>query len=230
MTRQTAALLLFAAAVGCAPTSPVANPKTVVDMNEPRRVVGTEADVRVDAEVYGEKITPGAPISIRYQVTNQRAVAILVADLIPETMYDDETGIVTIAIGTEIPGEAFLPRLIAIQPGERKSFTANARLNTLFTGTRTPLSVRPQALRVKVNFLGSAKAFEPLVNIPEKAVHDPKLASAIFTQWVEGNETVITNAIPMRYGSDPAADAGLPIGPPPARRGRGTGSLPITPP
>jgi len=83
-------LVIFAA---CASTKPV-------DMNEPRRVVGTENEVRVDAEVYGDTLEPNVNIPIKYEITNNRPTAILVADLIPMATYDRESTTVTI----DMPG------------------------------------------------------------------------------------------------------------------------------
>jgi len=77
-------------------------------------MVGTENNVRVDAEIYGEDMVQGASLSIKYDLTNQRSSPILVADLLPETTYDPDTRMVTVIIGSEIPGEEFLPRLISI--------------------------------------------------------------------------------------------------------------------
>lgn len=194
-------------------------------MDEPRRIVGTENDVRVDAEVYGDRIMAGTPVTIKYAITNQRSVPILVADLLPETNYDPETGVVTVDIGTEIPGEQFLPRLISIASGETFSRTSKATLNIMVSRNRMPNVIVPQALRLRVNFLGETKPFEKLIGIPEKAVHDPDLASKIFTQWVEGNETVVTNAIPMRYGNSVTEEPPLNT-PTPSRRRRGAGNPP----
>ena len=59
-------------------------------------------------------------------------------------------------------------------------------------------------------------AFEKLISIPERAVHDPQLAEQLFPKWVEGNETVFTNTLPMRWvatGEETPAT-------PPTRRGR----------
>ena len=50
-----------------------------------------------------------------------------------------------------------------------------------------------------MNFLGDPSPFEKLIAIPERAVHDPVLAAQLFPKWVEGNETVFTNALPMRW-------------------------------
>jgi hypothetical protein len=182
--------------VACSSTKPV-------NMSEPRRVLGTESDVRVDAEVYGDRLGPNVTIPIKYDITNNRQTTILVADLIPESTYDPETHMVTVSIGSEIPGEQFLPRLIPIRPGERKSFSASAHV-VIIVNTASPWVPRPNALRLKINFLGDPKPFEKLISIPEKSVHDPVLAAQLFPKWVEGNETVFTNSLPMRWGAVPA--------------------------
>ena len=221
--KRIAVVLLLLFAAGCA-SSPAPAPKPSVHMDEPRRIVGTENDVRLDAEIVGEHITPGAPIPIRYVITNQRSTTILVADLLPQTNYDPETGTVTIEIGTEIPGQEFLPRLIAISSGEKRSFTTKGVLNVMIR-ERTLNNVVPRELRLRLNFLGETTPFEKLINIPEKAVHDPQLASDIFTKWVEGNETVVTNAIPMRWGQGYSDEPAMST-PQTGRRRRGTSSPP----
>lgn len=181
-------------------------------------MVGTENDVRIDAEVYGDRLGPNVTLPMKYDVTNHRATTILIADLIPETTYDPETHMVTISIGAEIPGEQFLPRLIPVRPGERKSFSTAAHV-VIVANPTSPWVPRPNALRLKVNFLGDPSPFQKLISIPEKAVHDPELAAQLFAKWVEGNETVFTNALPMRWVNvveepTPATT--------PARRRRGT--------
>jgi hypothetical protein len=189
-------------------------------MTEPRRVVGPENDVRIDAEVYGDTLGPSVSIPIKYDITNNRSRAILVADLLLNATYDPETLMVTVDIGSEIPGEQFLPRLISIPSGGKKSFRGAARVSILHNPTSTPFTPRPNKLRLRVNFHGETKPFEKLIDIPEKVVHDPALAEALFTQWVEGNETVVTNTLPMRWrvGGIVPDDAGAPRG---RRRGRG---------
>ena len=164
-------------------------------------MVGTDNDVRVDAEIYGDTLTPGINIAIQCDVTNHRSTTILVADLIPQASYDPETQMVTVDLGSEIPGEQFLPRLLSIAPSGRRTFTTAARLVIGAGSPAVPGFRRPNALRIRVNFLGESKPFESLIDIPERAVHDPALAAAIFTRWVERNETVTTNALPMRWGA-----------------------------
>jgi len=211
--RRLALLGLTLILVACSTTKPV-------DMTEPRRVVGTESDVRVDAEVYGDHLGPSVTVPLKYDVTNHRKTTILIADLIPDAAYDPETHMVTVSIGAEIPGEQYLPRLIPIRPGERKSFSTSAHI-VIVANTASPWVPRPNALRLKINFLGDPAPFEKLISIPEKAVHDPVLAAQLFPKWVEGNETVFTNVLPMRWvgmGSpdEPTTDTG------PRRRRPGT--------
>lgn len=206
------------AAAACSSAS-----KPIVESNEPRRAVGTENGVRIDVEIYSDSLTPNASIPIKYDITNHRNQTILVADLIPSGTYDSDTQTVTVNLGTEIPGEQFLPRLIAVRPEERKSFSTSAHV-VIAANPGTPWTPRPNGVRVRLNFLDDTATFAPLIEIPEKAVHDPKMASDLFQKWVENNETVVTNILPMRWQGGMAAltDQGSPsLGSP--RRARGSG-------
>jgi hypothetical protein len=221
-TRPLLALLALFVAAGCTSTK-------AVNMSELRRVVGTESDVRVDAEIRGEEFSSGSPINITYQISNERPTVIAVADIVPETTYDDETQTVTVSVGSEVPGEQLLPRLIAIAPGETKAFTIAAPLRIAVPPAISGASSRmrgPRALRLKVNFLGETGPFAALVGITEKAVQDPKLADALFPLWLEHNEVVVTNSVPMRWASAlNASDVDASMSRRPAvttrRRGRG---------
>ena len=193
------ALLLAAACSSTAPPVPASKPGNI-DMKEPRRMVGTENDVRVDAEIYGEDMIQGASLAIKYDITNQRSSPILIADLLPQTTYDPDTRLVTVEIGSEIPGEEFLPRLISIPSGGRRSFHAGANINIRMP-LNAPSSPKPRALQLRVNFLGDSAPFVKLIDIPEKAVRDRELAAELFPKWVERSETVTTNALPMRWQS-----------------------------
>ena len=172
-------------------------------MAEPRRVVGTESSVRVDAQISADQVAPGAYIPINYEITNQRDTAIAIAELLPETTYDPDSRMFTVSIGSEVPGNTMLPRLISIGPGEKKSFSAQARV--IFV--RPPregdpqFAAAPAGFRLKVNFLGDTEPFRELIGIKEVAVSDAKLADTLFPLWLERNEVVYTNAIPMRWAT-----------------------------
>jgi hypothetical protein len=216
------ALLLAAACTSTSAPAPASKPGNI-DMKEPRRMVGTENDVRVDAEIYGDEMRQGMTLAIKYDVTNQRAQPILIADLTPLANYDPDTRTVTIDIGSEIPGEEFLPRLISIPSGSRRSFATGAHVN-IAVSFQSPGTPRPNALQLRINFLGDPRPFIKLIDIPEKAVHDKQLSAEIFPKWVEGNETVTTNALPMRWtsGTRTPTMEGSPIPQPTNRRKPGT--------
>jgi hypothetical protein len=198
-------LTLFAISCGSTATPT----RSAVNMSEPRRVVGTESAVRVDAQIVGEEFRPGSSVNITYQITNDRETQIAIADIVPDTTYDPETQTVTVSVGSEIPGQQMLPRLIAIAPGEKKSFTIAAPMKIAVPPPTegAPARMRgPRALRLKVNFLGETEPFSQLVGISQKAVNDPKLADALFPLWLEHNEAVFTNSIPMRWAAAGTGD------------------------
>lgn len=212
-------MVLFAAACNStAPPAPATKPGAI-NMKEPRRMVGTESNVRVDAEIYGEDMIQGASLSIKYEITNQRPTPILIADLVAMSNYDPDTRTVTIDVGSEVPGEELLPRLIAIPSGERRTFTTGAHINIRMP-INSPWTPKPRALQLRVNFLGDPAPFAMLVDIPERAIRDKKLADELFPKWVERTETVTTNALPMRWQGPPTSGF---EDPPAPRRRRGPG-------
>ena len=205
MKRQWAiALLLFAA--GCASSNRV-------DMSEPRRIVGTENSVRIDAQVTADELRPGASVPIMWEITNQRSTPIAVADLLPETSYDRDSHTFTVDIGSEVPGNHILPRLVLIGPGEKKTFNGAARVGSILA-PRTPGSSTAAAadFRVRLNFLGDTRPFEQLIGIRENGIADAQLADQLFPLWVERNEVVYTNTVPMRWSAarDPAVEPRVP--------------------
>ena len=211
MTRKPAVLVVLLFAAACSTNT--------VDMAEPRRVVGTESAVRVDAQITDE-LRAGTPVGITYQITNQRPEAIAVADILPETNWDAETSTLTVSIGSEVPGLETLPRLIRINPGETKSFSTTASLTRIISmrSATVPRAMPQPLLRLKVNFLGDTKPFAELLDIPEKMVVDSKRADELFHVWLERNEVVYTNAVPVKVSSgNPLADPGSER---PGRRGR----------
>jgi hypothetical protein len=190
-------------------------------MDEPRRVFGTESMVRVDAEIRGEELRVGAPLQINYAITNQRPNTIAVADIIPVTTFDTETLTVTVNVGAEVPGEQTLPRLIPIGPGETKTFTTAARVAFVAQSrSADPRARVPASLRLKVNFLGDTGPFADLLDIPERIVADKKRADELFGVWLERNEVVYTNAVPMRWVGRDVTEPGRGTPPPPTRRPR----------
>lgn len=198
-----------------------------VNMDEPRRVLGTTDAVRIDAEVRQEELRPGGSIPITYEITNQRPTVIAIADIVPDSSYDPETRTVTVSIGSEVPGETLLPRLISIRPGEKKAFTIIAPVRVAMPAVSSESANRmrvPNALRIRVNFLGETGPFSELIDINEKAVQNPELADKLFPLWLEHNEVLTTGSLPMRWGGVMAAGTEMaPRRTPPTRRRPGRG-------
>ena len=84
--KALASLLVLASLslAGCA--------SNTVNMSEPRRVVGTESSVRLDAQI-SDEVRPGAPVAIQYEITNDRPHAIAVADIQKIIFHLKERGI-----------------------------------------------------------------------------------------------------------------------------------------
>lgn len=212
--RLAAAAFVVLLAVACAssnqgaqPPATESKPAPPQNLAEERSIVGTENGVRLEAHVFGDQLKEASNVTVNYDIINERNTAVAVADLIPISSYDPDLQIVTLEIGSEVPGEQFLPRLLIIPAGGRKSFTAAAHVGVIHPSEAHFKRV-PNALRVKVNFLGDTRPFEKLIGIPERSVHDPQLANELFPQWVERNEIVITNTLPMHWSV--AGGEGLP--------------------
>ena len=194
--RLLAAAVVLFVVTACASSNGAT--RDVVDADEAATIVGLLNGVTVNAQLIGNtSFHLGGKAAIRYEVTNDRTEAIAIADMVPEVTYDDSEQMITVNIGSEVPGNEMLPRLIRIKPGETKVFQAGARLTT--SGLTDSESSRPRYLRVRVHFLGKTEPFAELVEISEKAVADRKRADELFPLWIEHSESVTTNSVPIRW-------------------------------
>ncbi len=186
-----------------------------VDLERPERLVGQGSDVHLDAQVVMGELSADAPLSITYEIENQRSESIAFADLVPVVSYDSESRTVTVILGSEVPGNDFVPKLELIRSGERRTFSTGVRLNAVRPTGRS----MPAFLRIRLNFLQDTEPFEALIGIPEKALYDPDLADRLFVPWVDANRAVMTNDIPLRW----LASVGPAEPPGRLRRNGGTG-------
>lgn len=207
--RLAASAVVAIVAVGCASTpqspQPVAQPAAAATAAAPpqnlaveRSIIGSENGVRVEARVRGDELREASNVNVTYDVINERSTEVAIADIAPISSYDPEMRVVTLEIGTEVPGEHLVPRLVVIPPGGRKTFSTAAHMGIIHP-TDAQYYRAPNALRVKINFLGDTKPFSKLIGISEKAIEDTQLANELFPQWVERNEIVITNTLPMHW-------------------------------
>lgn len=170
-----------------------------IDMKDPRRAVGTEDGVRVDAQLTTEFVSPHSPIGVTYQIHNLSPRAIAVADKSCEASYDSDTATITLSVGAEVPNAGEMPRLVVIRSGESKTFTAGASVKS---SLREQRSKSPSFVQIRVNLLRDAVPFMALT--PGFALSD-----ADFDQWLKLNESIELNTIPVRYRAEEtqAADA-----------------------
>jgi hypothetical protein len=180
----------FVIASGCASSG--------VDLEEPRRLLGTEDGIRVDAQIFTESVGPGTSLRLTWDITNQRAEPIAVADLIPAVSFEEGERTIVIHLGSEVPGFELVPRLVEILPGQKKNFGGVARLN-LNLPPPTPISPYPRAIQIRVSVLSEVEPFRMLVGMPENAVADSALADQMFTRWLESIVSVRTNTLPIDW-------------------------------
>src|SRR5437588_13046016 len=81
-----------------------------VDMRDPRRAVGREDDVRVDAEMTQDSVSTHSKIGVVYQIQNPTQAPIALADKISDATYDVDTQAITVSFGAEVPaGDTMTP-------------------------------------------------------------------------------------------------------------------------
>jgi len=210
---------LFAVAVATMLVA-VASRAAHVDMNDPRRALGREDDVRIDAQLIQDTVTSGSSVGVTYQVNNLTKQPIAVADKVCDVSYDSETRTITIAIGSEVPKDGEMPHLVTIPPGEKKTMTAGAILHVASPTVRSPFVATPQYVEIKVSVLRDVAPFVDLIQRQSNAVRPVELTDQQFDQWLDSNDTIFLNAIPVRYeakSKNGLADA--------SQRGNGAGSF-----
>lgn len=74
-----------------------------IDMDDPRRAVGREDDIRVDAVLIDDTVSSGSAIGVTYQVHNLTSHPIALAEKLCTASYDAASRTITVAIGSEVP-------------------------------------------------------------------------------------------------------------------------------
>jgi hypothetical protein len=168
-----------------------------IDMTDPRRLVGREDDVRIDAQLIQDTVSPGASIRVTYQIQNFTAEPVAVADKVMDATYDAETMTITFAIGAEVPPDGKLPHLVTIAPGEKKVFRAGAMPNMNSGAIRSSFARPPRYVQVKVSILRDLTPYNALM------IAQPRggqiLTDEQFDKWFESNDSIFLNAVPVRF-------------------------------
>jgi hypothetical protein len=173
-----------------------------VDFNDPRRALGREGDIRVDAELAQDAVSPNSPITVTYQIQNLSKAVIAVADKVADTDFDLESLTVTLAIGAEIPPGTQMPHLVTINPGEKRVLTACALLHVVVPNVRTRWTAVPRYVQVKVTVLRDVTPFATLIEQQTRSAAHVALPNSMFDRWVEASDSILLNAIPVYWKGD----------------------------
>lgn len=169
-----------------------------IDMNDPRRAVGAEDGVRIDALLTKEFVSVRAPIGVTVQIHNLSTRTVAVADRVCEASYDSESRTITLSVGSEIPEGGELPRLVTIRSGEMRTFTTGAILNVLAPSSAQRFRA-PAFVQIKVNVLRDPEPFMALMERAGRTNAGIALSDDEFDTWLKSNESIGLNVIPVRY-------------------------------
>jgi hypothetical protein len=171
-----------------------------VNMEDPRRALGREDDVRVDAQIFQETVSSGTPIAITYQIENMTASTVAIAAKTATATYDADTQTIVVSIGSEVPDSGHMPQLVTIGPGEKKTLQVAATPRFVLPRVQSPYVSAPRFVQVKVNIL---RQLEPFVSLIEQQGKSPNqriaLSDELFDRWLESNDAIFLNAIPVRW-------------------------------
>jgi hypothetical protein len=173
-----------------------------VDMNDPRRALGREDDVRIDAQLLRDSVSIGSPIGVTYQIHNLTAGPIAIADRITDISYDAESLTITLSVGSEVPPDGVMPKMTVIMPGEKKTFSGGGMLHVR-TPARAPSTAAPRYVQIKVNIQRNPAPFVAVAS-------GSRMSDPLFSQWLESNDAIFLNSLPVRYnprGTMPGIDA-----------------------
>jgi len=170
-----------------------------VDMNDPRRAVGSEDDIRVDAQLMGDFVSAHSAIAVTVQIQNFSSRTVGVVDKVCEASYDSDSRLITLSVGSEVPRDGEMPRLVAIRPGEKRTFTVGAVLRVTAIPLRTTRAAVPGFVQIKVNVLRDVAPFVALMDRQSGTNLAIELNDEQFEQWLNTNQSILLNVIPVRY-------------------------------
>lgn len=168
-----------------------ATAEAVIDMDDPRRVVGREDNVRIDAQLLHDTVSPGSPIGVTYQIQNLTDAPVAVATKVMSASYDMDSRTITLAVGAEVPVDGNMPQIVVIAPGEKKVFRAGATPTYNAAAMRAGGSL-PAYVQVKVSIL---RDVAPFATTPSGR----RLTDAQFDEWFGANDTIFLNTVPVSF-------------------------------
>jgi hypothetical protein len=189
-----------------------------IDFKDPRRALGREDDIRVDAQLLQETISAGSPISVTYQIENLTSSPIAIADKVTDASYDPDSQIITISVGAEIPQGVAMPHLTVIPPAEKRTFRTGVAPQFVVANAHSPWARVPRLVQITVNILRDVRPFASLIAQQRTSAPPPMLPNDLLDQWASSVSSVELNSLPVRW-SDAKPLVSAETGRPP--RGRG---------
>lgn len=170
-----------------------------VDFKDPRRALGREDDIRVDAELSQDTLTPNSTIAITYQIENLSKSPIAIADKVSDLSFDPDSATVTLSVGSEVPPRN-LPHLTIVDVGQKRVLTAGALVHVLVPSVHTQWTAVPRFVQIKVTVLKDVAAFARLMEQAKSASSVP-LPNDLFDRWVNGSLSIFLNTIPVYWNA-----------------------------
>jgi hypothetical protein len=190
----------FVAATIAAVLVSAAADAATIDMNDPLRAKGREDDVRIDAQLVTDAVSPGAPVGVTWQIQNFTDAPVAVATKAVDASYDADSQTIVLTIGSEVPQDGNMPQMVLVAPGEKKVFRCAA------TPAISPAAVRPgggvpRYVQVKVSILRKLEPFLNLIRSQTPAARPQRLSDELFEQWFESTDTIYLNSLPVHWSS-----------------------------
>lgn len=170
-----------------------------VDFKDPRRALGREDNIRVDAQMLQDTVSPGTAISVTYQVENLSEAPIAIADKVADASFDPDSQTITVSIGAEIPPGAAMPHLSTIAPGQTRTFRIGATPQMTVANSKSPWAHVPRFVQIVVNVLRDLGPFMNLLAQQAQSTTPPVLPNGLFDTWVASNASVELNVLPVRW-------------------------------
>ena len=172
-----------------------------IDMNDPLRAKAREGNVRIDAQLVTETVSPGAPVGVTWQIRNESEVPVAVATRVVDATYDMDSQTITLAIGSEIPKDGNMPQMVLVAAGETKVFRAAATPGIMPAAYRGAGRVPPRFVQIKVSILRRLEPFLELIRNQAPTAKAQPLSDALFDQWFESTDTIFLNTLPVQWSA-----------------------------
>lgn len=201
-------------------TATAATAAVHVDMKDPRRALAREDDIRIDAQLLQDTLQQNGPIAVTYQVQNLSNSAVAIADRVSEVDFNPDDHTLTLTIGAEALTTKTLPHLVVVAPGEKKTLRAGGTVLGVLSA-HGPFAVVPRTVLIRVNLLRDVAPFQQAIQAQQRPNAVVAVTNDMFDRWIDSNDSIELNALPVRWSSQPSNDIAGADQPAPAQRASG---------